>query len=90
MLECGQNYKGSLDTLCRLCKTVDNESHRLNECLKYKTNKQPPTSHANSSPLTPYANFDDIHSCDKNVISPLLTKIEALWNTMTAHGTMRA
>ena len=90
MLECGQNYKGSLDTLCRLCKTIDNESHRLNECLKYKTNKQPPTSHTNSSPLTPYVNFDDIHSCDKNAISPLLTKIEALWNTMTAHGTMRA
>ena len=34
MLECGMNYKGTLDSQCITCSTIDDEEHRLNDWLK--------------------------------------------------------
>ena len=76
MLECGCNFKGSMESLCKTCKVIDNENHRLNECTTYRVS---PT----------HVNFKDIHSCDTNVLTHLIEKIEQIWNTKTAHGTVK-
>ena len=36
MLECGANFKGTMNHKCVTCDAVDNEEHRLNHCLKLK------------------------------------------------------
>ena len=36
MLECGQNYKGTMSENCRECEVKDNEEHRLNYYRKWK------------------------------------------------------
>ena len=81
MLECGKNYKGSLDALCKTCKVSDNENHRLNDCTTHRKNND-----------TPFARvkFDDIYSCDKNVLIDIMKSIEVIWNTKTAHGSMKS
>ena len=81
MLECGSNFKGTMNIVCRTCNVTDNESHRLNECPTYKTTDSPalPTS----------INFNDIYSSDKGMLTDILKAITKIWNTKTAHGTMK-
>ena len=81
MLECGSNFKGTLNTTCKTCNTIDNETHRLNECPTFRTK--------NSSPGIPYTNFNDIYSTDKTTLTNVLKSIEQLWNTKTAHGSIK-
>ena len=80
MLECGQNFKGSLSTTCLACNVLDNESHRLNYCVKYKEN--------NLYSSNDKANFEDIYSDDIDVIKRVIIHIEKVWNVKTAHGSM--
>ena len=81
MLECGTNFKGTLKTNCKTCNVTDNESHRLNDCPTY-------TTHEPHSPA-PRVNFDDILSNEKNILSNILKAIEQIWNTKTAHGSVK-
>ena len=81
MLECGTNFKGTMKTNCKTCNVTDDESHRLNNCPTY-------TPHEPCSPA-PRVNFDDIFSNEKNVLSKVLKSIEQIWNTKTAHGSMK-
>ena len=76
MLECGSNYKGSMNTFCKKCKVTDDENHRLNECPVYKVSPN-------------RVNFNDIYSCDPNLLTHVVKQIERLWNTKTAHGTTK-
>ena len=80
MLECGQNYKGTINILCDQCNVVDNENHRLNHCIKWRD--------MNLYDSDEKADIQSIHSCDINTIRPLLLLIEKVWNVRTAHGTM--
>ena len=81
MLECGQNYKGSMNLLCKTCKVVDDESHRLNECTMYREK--------NCTNQTSHINFNDIYSHESSILSNVIMSIEQLWNTKTAHGSMK-
>ena len=78
MLECGVNFKGTMSATCKTCKITDNENHRLNNCLTYRSDNVPLS-----------VKFDDIYSDDKSVVMKVLKRIELLWNTKTAHGTVR-
>ena len=53
MLECGANFKNSNDTLCPVCKTIDNEDHRLNFCIRFRATNY--YDHAEK------VNFNDIY-----------------------------
>ena len=79
MLECGQNFKGTLHEMCVECKVIDDENHRLNYCSKYKTR----------SNTNEYINFDDIYCNNIAMVRPVLVGMERIWNTVNAHGTMR-
>ena len=82
MLETGTNYKGTLDEICKECKTKDDENHRLNYCKKYRLN--------NLYSNTLKADFNDIYSKDINVLRPIIAQIEKVWNTKNANGTMNS
>ena len=34
MLQCGKNYKGTMNEICNECDILDDEDHRLNCCVK--------------------------------------------------------
>ena len=81
MLECGTNFKGTLNTMCKSYNLIDNENHRLNEC---------PTQRTKTTSLSnPYVNFNDIYSTDKTILTNVIRSIEQLWNTKTAHGSTK-
>ena len=81
MLECGTNFKGTMSQTCRICKTTDNENHRLNECSIFNE-----LNHANS--LT-QCNFGDIYNDDNNILNPILSRIDKVWEFRYANGRMR-
>ena len=81
MLECGTNYKGSKSEICSTCKRKDDENHRLNECKKYVSN-----NYHDSDDKLP---FDLIYSQDLKQLRKIISRIENVWNTSNAHGTMR-
>ena len=80
MLECGINFKNSNSINCPVCKTEDNEDHRMNHCIRYRT--------INFYDQADKVNFDDVYSTDTDVLKKVITKIEKVWNTRNAHGSM--
>ena len=56
MLECGQNFSGTQNKQCDNCKCIDDESHRLNYCPKWRTR--------NLLDSNEMINFDNIYSPD--------------------------
>ena len=81
MLECGRNFKGSLNELCNQCHQIDDKNHRLNYCIKYRGN--------NLYDSIEKENFKEIYSHNMDILRKILPKIGKVWNTQTAHGTMR-
>ena len=79
MLECGTNFKGTLNEVCSTCCCLDNEEHRLNVCPKYNFNFR------NSSEQI---SFETIFSPDINRIRSILPRIATIWNVKTGHGSM--
>ena len=80
MLECGANFKGTMNEMCKLCKTIDDESHRLNHCKLYRCN--------NFYDKTEKVQFSDIYSSDVQVLKQMIPHIEKVWNTRNANGSM--
>ena len=80
MLDCGNNFKGTLKQICDECHTLDNEDHRMNYCGKWDTINYVKDSDKKV--------FDMIYSNDINDIREILPAIENVWKTKNAHGTM--
>ena len=80
MLECGENFKGSMKEICNICKVIDDENHRLNHCKNFKE--------VNFYDYIDKVEFEYINSDDITVLREIIPKIEKVWNTRTAHGTM--
>ena len=82
MLECGQNYKGSASETCSTCHEKDSENHRLNYCQKYQS--------INNYDSEKKFCFDQVYSSDPSEFRQAIEAISKVWNTKSAHGTMRA
>ena len=80
MLECGTNFKGTMRESCSICNVLDDESHRLNFCKKYRT--------INFYECDEKVDFNEIYSTDQLILRKLLPKIEKVWNTRNANGSM--
>ena len=80
MLECGQNLKGSMQEICNTCGEIDNENHRLNHCKNFED--------INFYHDIDKVDFESINSDDIKVLRDIIPKIERVWNTRNAHGTM--
>ena len=81
MLECGVNFKGTMNNECNLCRTVDNEEHRLNHCMKFRE-----VNCYNEKEKSP---FNLIYSNNVNTIRTMLAKINRTWNVSMGNGAMR-
>ena len=81
MLQCGRNFKGSNNITCNECGVVDDEEHRLNHCTKYRSMNY--CDHEEKLP------FKNIFSTDINTLRDIIPRIQNVWDTNCAHGTMR-
>ena len=81
MLECGRNYKGSIRETCTTCNEEDTENHRLNYCPKFSSTN----NHESKEKFC----FDGIYSSDASTFRKAIEEINKVWNTRSAHGTMR-
>ena len=66
--------------ICRYCKIVDDEDHRLNHCKTYQS--------INFYNETHKVDFSEVYSQDIDVLKQILKNIEKVWNTKTSNGTM--
>ena len=80
MLDCGRNYKGSKPELCSRCKVIDDENHRLNDCILFRD--------TNLFDCETKVDFHRIYSNDIETLREIIPIIQKVWNTKTAHGTM--
>ena len=81
MLECGRNYKGTMDENCSHCTSIDDENHRLNHCPKYgQTNCH---DSPNGVP------FCDIYSDNVDKVRPVIASIGQVWDTKNGHGSIK-
>ena len=80
MLECGVNYKGSMNVVCVTCRKRDDEDHRMNHCKRFRS------TNCFDDIIKP--NFDDVYSSNIDVLKNIATYIEKIWNTRNAHGSM--
>ena len=81
MLECGKNYKGTMDETCKECRVTDNEDHRLNECrIREQTNNICGSGRVN---------FRDIYSSDLETLKRITREIDKVWEIKYANGRMR-
>ena len=81
MLQCGRNFKGDNSVTCSTCSVVDDEEHRLNHCVKYRTMNY--YDHEDKLP------FENIFSTDVEVLRNIIPRIQNVWDTNCAHGTMK-
>ena len=81
MLECGSNFKGTMSQTCPTCKTTDNEQHRLKECSVYND-----LNHLNN---VTNCTFEDVYSDETEILNPILTHIEKVWEFRYANGRMK-
>lgn len=80
MLECGKNLKGTIGETCRDCCLLDDESHRLNHCIKFRN--------INNYDCTEKVSFELIHSRDPDVLRKIIPEIAKIWNLCNGNGTI--
>ena len=80
MLECGKNFRGSIEQSCKNCKCIDDENHRLNYCIRWRD--------INLYDCNEKVDLNIIYSDSLRDLKPILSKIETVWNTKNAYGTM--
>ena len=80
MLECGKNYKGNKPEICSQCNVIDDENHRLNNCINFRD--------TNFYDSDTKVDFSKVFSNDIDTLREILPSIQRVWNTKTAHGTM--
>ena len=66
---------------CDLCNCIDDEHHRLNDCIRWRQTKNY-DKHEKTD-------FKDVFSDDVNRLKHIVCEIKKVWNTQNAHGTMR-
>ena len=66
--------------MCPICNTIDNEEHRLNECVNYQS-----VNYSNSDEKIP---FETIYSDDPVVLKTIFERINKVWNVKTRRGAM--
>ena len=81
MLECGKNMKGTIPEVCKDCIVPDDESHRLNYCIKWTDRND------NGAVI----DFSDIFSNDADTATDdkIVNEIEQVWETRYANGRMK-
>ena len=82
MLECGKNFKGTMKEMCATCDAIDNEEHRLNECVSFRS-----TNYLDSDDKIP---FHTIYSDDTENVRAIFSRIWNVWNVTNGRGGMNS
>ena len=82
MLECGKNFKGTMQEVCSQCNKIDDEEHRLNYCSRFNN------YNFYYDNLDKKIEFKTIFSSDVSVLRIIIDRIGKVWNVKTGHGTM--
>ena len=80
MLQCGLNYKATIPDSCDECKTLDDETHCLNNCIKWRE--------TNNYDSVQNPDFNDIYSDETSVLSHIIRQIENVWDMRFTNGRM--
>ena len=80
MLECGRNFQGTIQKLCKTCNILDDEEHRLNACIQFSRINY--LTHPDKLP------FESVFSDDVNTLQSIIARISCVWNVRDGHGTM--
>ena len=78
MLECGKNFRGKFSELCTECNLIDDETHRLNFCPRFKM--------TNQCESTEKFVYSDVFSDDVESVKTIIKAIMKVWNIK--HGGM--
>ena len=81
MLECGKNFKATIPETCNRCMQIDDENHRMNECLNWE--------HLNSLGAGGKVDFQDVYSNDPHKLSVVTDRIRCVWELSLGKGIMR-
>ena len=82
MLDCANNYKVKYGTkICTTCNVIDNESHRINDCRKWKD--------INLFGKDLVVNFDAVYSEDLNTLKQISNLLQSIWNLENNKNEMR-
>ena len=82
MLDCAGNYEHKYRTkLCNTCKVLDDESHRINNCSRFKE------SNLYSSQVK--FDFDHIYSEDDEKLDRAAQVIMELWDIVNGRNSMQ-
>ena len=80
MLECGKNFEGTMKEICDTCGCVDDEEHRLNQCMRFvRTN-----DHDDVDKIK----FDTIFSNNPDTLRLIIDRITRVWNVHTGNGSV--
>ena len=80
MLECGQNFKGTMPEQCTTCNVKDDENHRMNECKRW--------IETNNCSSTHKIDFEDVYCTDTEVLNRVVNEIERVWDMKYTGGRM--
>ena len=80
MLECGNNFKGTMKVTCDTCGCVDDDEHWLNQCLRFL--------HTNYHNDVDKIQFDTIFSNNPDMLRLIIDCINKVWNVRTGNGLM--
>ena len=82
MLDCSKNYKTKYkDGKCKTCGVVDDESHRINECVTYKN--------VNYHGKPEKINFAQIYSSEAETLSKVAGVILDIWELGNGRNEMK-
>ena len=81
MLQCGQNFKGTISSLCLQCNVPDNEDHRLNVCPIYKD-----INFCDNDDSVP---FECVFFNNVETLKKVILRINNVWNLKCGNGSMK-
>ena len=82
MLKCANNFSNGHGTkICEACDTIDDETHRINQCTKWRD--------ANLYTSSEKTDYDDIYSEDTDKSFAIVEIILSLWDLENGKNEMR-
>ena len=82
MLKCAKNYHNGHGTkLCPECKVLDDEPHRINDCIKWRS--------VNRYDSDMKIKYDDIFSSDRSKCVEVLKVIISVWDLESGRNEIR-
>ena len=83
MLDCANNYRGKYGTkLCRVCDMVDDEDHRMNNCVRWKD--------VNLHGRNYSIDFGAVYSSDIKTLEQMAGLLKRIWNLDFGKNEMRS